>query len=146
VTPSLRLALATLGFSLLRVGAATGAAQGSAGCAPVDSVTIDVHRDYLLALAVDGDSLAIAGREAFELERADSSMVVFVSDSALCLAAAAAVNVPAGTPGRSRLVWVYRLGDAFAVEDPSLRGNPEVYEYPFYLFDSRWKPKPILMY
>jgi hypothetical protein len=38
------------------------------------------------------------------------------------------------------------LGEAYAVEDPSLAWTePLGSDYPMYLFDRTWSPKPVLM-
>jgi len=135
------LLLATvLAFGALRPAAAQSA------CWPADSIGVSAHLDYLRSIVVDTDSVAVETRAAFRLDAVRASDVRLVQDAAVCTAAVQAVNVVAGTPGRTRQVLVYSLGPAYAVEDPHLELAPESPEYPFYLFDRRWSPKPVLMY
>jgi hypothetical protein len=115
-----------------------------AACWPADSIGMAAHIDYFRSIVADTDSVAVATREAFELEHVRASEVRLIDDGAICRSAVLAVNEVAGTHGRARQVSVYSLGSAYAVEDPRLELDEG--EYPFYLFDRRWRPKTVMMY
>jgi hypothetical protein len=115
-------------------------------CQPAAPESVQPHLDYLRELVSATDSASVSVREAFELKWAAASKVTWVTKPSVCAAAVDAVNRVAGTPGRVRQVWVYRLGEAYAVEDPSLQwGEPLGSSYPMYLFDRKWRSKPVLI-
>jgi hypothetical protein len=115
-------------------------------CWPAAPESVEPHLAYLRELISGTDSASVQLREAFELRWAAADEVTWITKPSVCAAAVAAVNGVAGTPGRVRQVWVYTLGEAYAVEDPSLAWTEPVgSEYPIYLFDRKWKSKPVLM-
>jgi hypothetical protein len=115
-------------------------------CWPAAPESVEPHLAYLRDLISGTDSTSAQFREAFELQRASADEVQWVTKPSVCEAAVVAVNEVAGTPGRARRVWVYTLGEAYAVEDPSLAWTePLGSEYPMYLFDQAWRSKPVLM-
>src|SRR5262245_8909734 len=123
-----------------------GQAAPESACQPAAPESVEPSLDYLRALVSDGDSESVAAREAFELQWAPAHEVRWITKPSVCATAVAAVNEVAGTPGRARRVWVYSIGQAYAVEDPSLEwaGNDGA-DYPMYLFDRAWRSKPVLM-
>jgi len=120
-------------------------AQGASGCRPADTEKVPAHLDYLMRVVADTDSVSRAVRDSLRLPATSPSKVSLVTRASTCTSAVGALNVVIGTPGMVRQVWVYALGSNYAVEDPSITSDPAGGR-PFYLFDSKWKPKPILMY
>ena len=115
-------------------------------CWPAAPESVKPHLEYLRDLVSATDSRSVQDREAFELQWTAADEVAWITKPSVCAAAVAAVNEVAGTPGQVRQVWVYKLGHAYAVEDPSLAWTaPLGSDYPIYLFDQEWKSKPVLM-
>jgi hypothetical protein len=106
---------------------------------------VPAHIDYLKRVVADTDSVSRAVRDSLRLPATSPSKVSLVTRTSTCTSAVAALNSVAGTPGAVRQVWVDALGSNYAVEDPSI-SSETAGGLPFYLFDSKWKPKPILMY
>jgi hypothetical protein len=120
--------------------------RAASACSPASEASVAPRLEYLRTLASDSDSVYVVGRKAFELERVLARKVAWITTPSVCAAAVAAVNQLTGTPGRVRQVWVYSLGQAYAVEDPSLGWTePTGSPYPIYLFDRNWRSKPVLM-
>ena len=132
--------------ALLSLACNVAAAQGSSGCRPPDTVSVPTHLQYLTRFLVCTDSLAVGFRDAFKLQPTTANKIALVTKNATCLAAASALNAIAGTPTAVRQVWVYTLGNNYAVEDPSIADEPDPGEYPIHFFDRQWRPKPVLMY
>ncbi|HET6781308.1 MAG TPA: hypothetical protein VFH67_04370 [bacterium] len=125
---------------------AIGQDPPESACHPAAPESVEPRLEYLRELISATDSASIADREAFELQWAAAGEVRWVTKASVCTAAVAAVNRVAGTPGRARRVWVYSMGQAYAVEDPSLGWTePLGSAYPVYLFDRKWRSKPVLM-
>ena len=120
-------------------------AQGASGCRPADTTKVPTHLRYLKRVVADTDSVSRAVRDSLRLPATSPSKVSLVTRTSTCMSAVGALNTVAGTPGVVRQVWVYALGSNFAVEDPSI-SSALAGGLPFYLFDSKWKPKPILIY
>jgi hypothetical protein len=120
--------------------------DGASSCWPSDSVGVAAHLDYLTGLVTGEDSSSVAFRKAFDLLKLSPREVTLVTHPSTCAAAASAVNHVAGTVGRPRQVWVYSLGSAYAVEDPSYIPEGVGAGYPFWFFDRRWTPMSVLMY
>jgi hypothetical protein len=125
--------------------ASTLNAQGTSGCLPADTVRVPAHLDYLKRVVTDTDSVSRAVRDSLGLQATTAGKVSLVTKASTCTSAVAALNAVAGTSGAVRHVWVYALGSNFAVEDPTI-SSETAGGLPFYLFDSKWKPKPILIY
>ncbi len=127
-------------------GSGGGQVAPESACQPAAPESVEPHLDYLRALVSAVDSGSVAAREAFELQWAPADEVRWVTKPSVCAAAVAAVNQVAATPGRARRVWVYSIGQAYAVEDPSLEwAENGGSEYPMYLFDRGWRSKPVIM-
>jgi hypothetical protein len=123
-----------------------GQASPESACQPAAPESVEPHLEYLRELMSAIDSASIEDRKAFDLEWAAASEVRWLTQGSVCAAAVTAVNQVAGIPGRVRRVWVYSLGNAYAVEDPSLQWTePLGSGYPMYLFDRKWRSKPVLM-
>ncbi len=138
-------AIVTLGLGNVACSPAVSHAQAGSGCRAPDSVKVPAHLEYLTSIVVGTDSVALETRAAFQLQATTSNKVALVTRNSTCASAAAALNTVAGTPGVVRQVWVYTLGNNYAVEDPTIPIEP-LGEYPIYLFDRNWNPKPVLMY
>jgi hypothetical protein len=112
-------------ITVVLCGSACASTLSQAGpesaCQPAAPESVAPHVDYLRTLISAGDSESVAGRKAFELPWAPAREVRWVTTPSLCAAAVVALNAVAGTPGRSRRVWVYQIGQAYAVEDSSLQ-------------------------
>jgi hypothetical protein len=102
------------------------------------------HLSILKRLVSSTDSTSATIRDSLTLQAVAANKVTLVTKASTCATGANALNSVAGTPGLIRQVWVYALGSNFAVEDPGMTLQ-EGEEYPIYLFDSRWKAKPVLM-
>ena len=89
-----------------------------------DSVKVPAHLEYLRSLVVETDTVALEMRAAFQLQATTSNKVTLVTRASTCASAAAALNAVAGTPGTVRQVWVYSLGNNYAVEDPTIPVEP----------------------
>jgi hypothetical protein len=120
-------------------------AQGTSACRPADTTKVPAHLDYLKRVVTDTDSISRAVRDSLQLQATTANKVTLVTKATTCASAVAALNTAAGTPGAARQVWVYTLGSNFAVEDPAI-SSEIAGGVPFYLFDSKWTPKPILIY
>jgi hypothetical protein len=96
-------------------------------------------------MVVDTDSVAVNFRTALQLQATNANKVSFVTEGSTCASAATALNTVRGEPGVVRQVWVYALGNNFAVEDPSIPIH-SAGTYPIYFFSNNWAAKPILMY
>jgi hypothetical protein len=66
-----------------------------------------------------------------------------VTKQATCVAAVNALNALRQEPGVVRQVWVYALGNNYAVEDPAIVIPPGVYR-PIYLFSGNFAYKRTL--
>ena len=96
-------------------------------------------------MVVNTDSIAVAFRTAFQLQATTANKVALVTKTSTCASAATALNAVRNTPGVTRQVWVYTLGNNYAVEDPTIP-VPAMGEYPIYFFSNTWVSKPVLMY
>jgi hypothetical protein len=118
-------------------------AQEASGCRPADTDRVPTHLAYFKAKLANTDSAAIKFRNMFLLDAVAANKVTLVTKSTTCVSGATAVNTVRGEPGTNRQVWVYALGNNFAVEDPEIP-TPPLGEYPIYFFDKNWVLKSVL--
>ena len=133
-------------FALFLAGCASNVplllAQRGSGCRPADSQVVPAHLSYLTLVVSETDSVSQVVRDSLWLPLTSPSKVRLVTRATTCTSAVSALNALVGTPGQVRQVWVYALDRNYAVEDPTL---VDPAGKAFYLFDSKWKPKPILI-
>jgi hypothetical protein len=74
---------------------------------------------YLRELISSSNPDRVEMRRQIGLVAASPDAVRSVDDARACQRAVAAVNTRHETPGLERSIWVFHLGDAYAVEDPT---------------------------
>ncbi len=116
------------------------AASATSGCRPPDSFFVQARLDYFRTLLTSSDSAHVAARASFDLSAVSANKVNLVTKQTTCVSAANALNTQRGEAGTSRLVWVYALGNDYAVVDPDIPGAPEE-STPIYLFTHNWTYK-----
>jgi hypothetical protein len=90
-------------------------------------------------LVSSGESDHVQTRETTKLRRAPAAVVKLLNDPAVCQRAAEALNRVRGEPGQVRELWVFDVGDGYAVDDPSLDVTDVDYsDRVMYFFDRDW--------
>ena len=120
------------------------AASANSGCRPPDSFFVQARLDYFRMLLTSTDSALVAARESYGLSVVGANRINLVTNMSTCLSAANALNTQRGEAGTSRLVWVYALGNDYAVVDPDIPPVPGESD-PIYLFSHNWTYKVTLV-
>lgn len=127
----------TLRWTLV-AGAVLIAYPGSSfaqACRPADSTSARTTRD-LKAYVTSSDSFTVRLRNSLGIAGTPANKISYATDSKTCNSAVTALNTHSGTPGRSRQVYVWKVGSDFAVEDPS-DNDPGSYRAVIF-FTSKW--------
>jgi len=93
-----------------------GVAQGT--CRPADALSARTVTDFKSLLS-SSDSFDARIRTSLGIAGTGVNKVSYVTTANTCKSAAAALNVYSATPGRARSVYVWELGNFYAVEDPA---------------------------
>lgn len=110
------IALGAVG--LLSLAAAPAAAQAS-GCRPADTLYVPRRLSYFRDLLTTTDPARVAVRDSLKLASASASKINLVTKTSTCTSAVTALNTQRQEAGKVRQVWVYSLGNNYAVEDPT---------------------------
>ena len=101
------------------------------------------HLNYFKQLLTTTNPARVAVRDSLTLAAAALNKASLVTKQATCVAAVNALNALRQEPGVVRQVWVYALGNNYAVEDPAIVIPPGVYR-PIYLFSGNFAYKRTL--
>ena len=118
-------------------------AQSGSGCRAADTVVVPEHLTYFKDLLSTNDPARAAVRDSLGLAKTAVSKISLVTTTATCTSAVTALNTRRGEPNTVRQVWVYKLGNDFAVEDPALTVPASEYR-PIYLFSGSFVYKRTL--
>jgi hypothetical protein len=133
---SIYQAFLSAGWALvLVVSSATPTLSQTTSCRAIDSTSARTVGD-LKDLVTSSDSFTVRVRNALGLPTMQASKVSFVTDSRTCNSAVTALNTYFSTPGRSRVVDVYKIGTYYGVEDPTERSEGAYRGVVVY--DSKW--------
>jgi hypothetical protein len=103
---------------------APGHAQAlSTDCRAADQERVPHMLGYFKELLSTTDSTERAVRDSLGLSATPPAKIKFVTKRTVCVQAAKALNALLGQPGVGRNLWVYQLGDNYAVEDPDIPGR-----------------------
>ncbi len=121
--------------------ASTTAGEAQSACRPAVGEALNLQ-SYVRRLVAGTDSLMQTTRVRYGLPAMDSGLVVLVSDSTTCNAAALAyvreMTGGASIVTTSRSAYVARAGDRFIVMDPADTTSGEWNTY--VVFSCDWKP------
>ena len=134
--------VACLVLAMALVFGSRGMAQSSS-CRPADSLsarTTSQLKDYVTS----SDSFTVRLRNGLGITGTSANKISYNTNSKTCAAAVTALNTHSGTPGRARTVYVWTVGNNFALEDPTDE-DPGSYRAVFFfsskwLFKSSWAP------
>jgi hypothetical protein len=117
----MRVSPATFTFLLLVAPEVLGA-QRSSACAPVDTTSLRVRKDFG-DIASGTDAASAALRTKYHVPRTADSAVVLVQEAHVCASALAALNTDqnASHSQRLRTVIVLSIGNAYVVSDPTYK-------------------------
>lgn len=91
---------------------------GAVQCRPGDTRTSNLIT-WLKKVTTGTGTHSQKDRSTYGIPSATASSVVLVTDEKTCAKAVTALNSVRNTPNRARQVYVVKVGDAFAVEDPA---------------------------
>jgi hypothetical protein len=106
----------------------------SSGCRPADTMTVPKRLAYFRSLLTTTNPARIAVRDSLGLSAASASKINLVTKASTCVSAVNALNAQRQETGKVRQVWVYTLGNNYAVEDPADQ-DPDQYTL-IYLFSN----------
>jgi len=124
----LALALTALAWNSLE-------AQSSSTCRSLDADGLR-FRSYVRQLVTTTDGSRIQLRTSLGLSAMDSAQVTLVTDNATCARAAQGINTAQGTANLARQLYVVKVGQLFAAQDP---GNPSGEWWPTVTLDRKFK-------
>ena len=133
------LALSILWACFTASSAPEPADRASSGCRPPDSFFVQARFDYFRILLTSTDSAQVAARDSLGLSKVSANKVNLVTKQTTCVNAVNALNTLLGESGTNRLVWVYALGNDYAVVDPELVPPPK--NTPIHIFTRNWTYK-----
>lgn len=113
----------------------TGTGSAQSNCRAADPLSARTVTDFKNLLS-SSDSFDVRIRTSLGIAGTAASKVSYVTTASTCNSAASALNVYSATPGRARSVYVWKLGNFYAVEDPSDQ-NPGSYRA-LVLYTSKW--------
>jgi hypothetical protein len=117
---SVRVAILGAVACVVAACAVAGSGQVEAGaCRPAQEGHHESRMAYLRELVSSPDPDRVEMRRQIGLVAAAPDVVRSVEDARTCQRAVAAVNTRHETLGLERSIWVFRLADAYAVEDPT---------------------------
>jgi hypothetical protein len=126
------------GFTCVLLGCAYPlGAQTSSGCRPADATSAE-GLQRITELVTSTDSVDMAYRTRLNIPATSASIVSLATDTRTCQKGADGFNAwLTNTPPAPRLVWTYKIADAFAVEDPTY-GTEGEYRT-LLIFNKRWQ-------
>lgn len=112
-----------------------GSSSAQSSCRPADSLSARTVRDFKSMLS-STDSFQVRIRTSLGIAGTAASKVSYNTTASICNSAASALNTYSGTPGQARNVYVWKIGNFYAVEDPADQ-NPGSYRA-LVLYTSKW--------
>ena len=109
-------AVMTLASLLATATPSRGGAQSACRAA---SDTAAVLKSYLSDLVTTADSSRASLRAKFGLPAIDSTRIIAVTDPRICRKLVDAMNATFRTLGLARQIYVFRVGETYAVQDPT---------------------------
>ena len=91
----------------------------SSGCRPADTVAVPRRLSYFRDLLTTTDPARVAVRDSLGLSATNVNKINLVTKNSTCVNAVNAMNTQRQQSGKVRQVWVYTLGNNYAVEDPA---------------------------
>jgi hypothetical protein len=83
------------------------------------------------------DSFQVRLRTSLGIAGTAANKVSYNTTASICNSAASALNTRSGTPGRARNVYVWKIGNFYAVEDPADQ-SPAFSYRGLILYTSQW--------
>jgi hypothetical protein len=90
------------------------------GCLSADTVIVPTRLAYLKGLMSRSEADYSQVRDSLGLSRQNAEEVRLETDRSRCRSAVTALNAVLNTPGRDREIWLFALGDGWAVVDPDI--------------------------
>jgi len=112
-----------------------GRSSAQNSCRAADSLSARTVTDFKSLLS-SADSFDIRIKASLGIAGTSANKVSYVTTASVCNSAASALNAYSATPGQARSVYVWKLGNFYAVEDPADQ-NPGSYRA-LVLYTSQW--------
>ncbi len=113
-------------------------------CRTADPIVVPSRLAYLKRLMSSPDSVYKLARDSVGLVSQNAAKVKLETKTAACQNGVNALNILLESPGAVRQIWLFGLGNGYAIHDPSIppeAGEPD----PLYIFDSQFSYKSTLM-
>lgn len=113
-------------------------------CRAADTIIVPVRLVYLKDFMSSSDPEYSLARDSVGLASQSAAKVKLVTKSTVCQDGVNALNILLETPGAVREIWLFALGNGYAIHDPSIPpvpGEPA----PLYIFNSQFSYKSTLM-
>ncbi len=92
--------------------------SGQSSCRAADSLSARTVTDFKNLLS-SADSFDVRIRSSLGIAGTNANKVSYVTTASVCNSAGSALNAYSATPGQARRVYVWKLGNFYAVEDPA---------------------------
>ena len=119
------------------------ASEVPSACRPPDTVIVPRRLTYLKDLMSQSDLVYKQPRDSLGFASQNASKVKLETTSAKCQSGVTALNTLLQTPGQAREIWLFALGNGWAIVDPtipSISGQPD----PLYFFGTQFNYKATL--